>query len=369
KSARYSLDLNDDGVGDVPVKSLKEPTEFTRKGPAGETRHAIRLTTFGDKEAFQKAEINLAPSDSFVKVGYRSVGFLGGELRGQPIRVFDLNCDGRYGADPAPITMDVIEGEPEVRFDAIQIGKGARPVPASSVIELEGKLCRLRLDAEGGKPTAKLRELAVPTAVLKLDARGPATAKPAHLIVRETGEFSGSYFDLAASPKGALVPAGTYQIVGGLIRIGKGPSTQKVSILKGKSEPFTVAAGETKTVAIGKPYKFEFQVSKSTVAGETRYKLEGKLLTVYGSAGERYERFWDEIPLPEVTWRKAGSKSGGGKGKEMKRATFNDIDKLGFAASWHPLDFEIPAPGPGDWEFHLAQRHKLLGEIESAWTK
>ncbi|HKB14817.1 MAG TPA: tetratricopeptide repeat protein, partial [Planctomycetota bacterium] len=190
KTAKYSLDLNDDGVGDVAVKSLKEPTEFTRKGPAGESRYAIRLTTFGDKEAFQRAEVNLAPSDSFVKVGYRSVGFLGGELRGQPIRVFDLNCDGRYGADPAPITMDVIEGEPEVRFDAIQIGKGTRPLPASSVIELEGKLYRLRFDAEGGKPTAKLRELAVPTAVLKMEHRGPATAKPAHLVVRETGEFS-----------------------------------------------------------------------------------------------------------------------------------------------------------------------------------
>jgi len=202
-----------------------------------------------------------------------------------------------------------------------------------------------------------------------MEHRGPATAKPAHLVVRETGEFSGSYFDLAASPKGALVPAGTYQIAGGLIRNGKGPSTQKVSILKGKSEPFTVAAGETKTVTIGRPYQLDFQVSKSTVAGETRYKLEGKLVTVYGSAGERYERFWDEIPLPEVTWRKAGSKSGAGKGKDMKRATPNDIDKLGFVASWHPLDFEIPSPGPGDWEFHLAQRHKILGEIGSDWKK
>jgi hypothetical protein len=367
KAARYSLDVNDDGTGDVPVKSLKEPTEFTHKGTSGETRHAIRLATFGNREAFQRSEMNLAPSDAFVRLGFRSVGFFSGELRGQPIRVYDLNCDGRYGAEPAQITSELIEGEPEARFDGIQIGKGSRAVPASSVVEFEGKLHRLRLEWTGGKAAARLRELAVPTGVLKLDCRGPA--KPVHLVVRETGEFTGSYFDIAASPKGVLVPAGTYQIAGGLIRNGKGPSTQKIAILKGKSEEFQVAAGETKTLTMGRPYQFDFQVSKSTVAGETRYKVEGKLVTVYGAAGERYERFWDEIPLPEVTWRKAGTKSGGGKGKEMRRATPNDIDKLGFAAAWHPLDFELPAPGPGEWEFHLAERHKILGEVASDWKK
>ncbi|HET6203967.1 MAG TPA: hypothetical protein VFI25_14345 [Planctomycetota bacterium] len=367
KAAKYTLDVDGNGTGDVPVKFGKDAVEFTRKGAAGETRVALRLATLGEQVTYLRTLMNLAPAQDSARVKYRSVGFLGGELLGQPIRIFDLNCDGKYGGDPLAISTDAIDGETDPSFDGVQVGRG-KVGPASSIVEVGGKLYRLRLEGAGGKPVARAREIAVPTATLKLEFRGLPAARPNHLIVRETGEFSGSFFDLAASPKGVTVPAGTYEIAGGLLRTGRGPATQKASVLKGKATPFKVAAGETKGVTIGRPYQFDFQVAKSTIAGETRYTIQGKFVAVYGAGGERYERIWDEVPVPEVTWRKAGAKGPAGKGTEMKRATDDDVKRTeGFAVLWHPLDLEIPAPGPGDWQFRLAERHKLFGDVASEW--
>jgi hypothetical protein len=182
------------------------------------------------------------------------------------------------------------------------------------------------------------------------------------VILRGIGRLDGAYFDIADGK--VDVPAGSYQLFYGDVRKGKKRQVSKAVMLPGPSTPtWTVAAGETLTIELGAPFgfDFDFQISGRDLT------VTGKSVVVTGKGGERYTRFWECVPAPEVSWREAGSRRGS-KGEDMGHA-MNFMDPEFWTQSFHPLDLTLDLKGDHeDVEVQLVEKkNKLFGKIESDW--
>ena len=92
---------------------------------------------------------------------------------------------------------------------------------------------------------------------------------------------------------------------------------------------------------------------------------------VEGRGGELYDRIWNAVPRPEVSFRKVGTKKGS-KGKKMRileEQTLIAIVPGGWDALWHPLNMELPLRKTDkNLEVRLVEsKNKLFGKIESVW--
>ena len=118
------------------------------------------------------------------------------------------------------------------------------------------------------------------------------------------------------------------------------------------------------------PYRFDFQTKREG----SSVTVVGRSVVVLGKSNERYERVWNAVPRPEVSWRKAGAKRGS---KPEKMGMIGDqvsmADLGGWPALWAPLDLPLETPGlaPGDEvEVQLVQKkNPLFGKVESDWKK
>ena len=93
------------------------------------------------------------------------------------------------------------------------------------------------------------------------------------------------------------------------------------------------------------------------------------MLVVVGRGGERYERMWNCVLDPDVSWRKAGS-GRGSKGEGM--GTHGDQDamqKYGYPAVWFPKDLtlSVKAGEEGVEASLFVKKNKLFGKLESSW--
>ena len=180
-------------------------------------------------------------------------------------------------------------------MDSILMPGAKKALPFSGFLKLGPKRYRLKADSDGAGLKLQSRELDIKTGTIKLDWKGPATAKPKHVIFREGGEFTGAYFDLMSNEKGVEVPAGEYEFFYGIFRNGKGKQVQKFAIVPGKeSKKIKVDPGATVTVTMGAPFTFAF---KSTQDGSD-VNVTGKSVEIFGSAGEHYVMLSDETRSP-----------------------------------------------------------------------
>src|SRR5690606_2337113 len=130
---------------------------------------------------------------------------------------------------------------------------------------------------------------------------------------------------------------------------------------------YDVTAGEVTKVPLGAPYSFDY----SFTAADGQLVVPGKSVVVIGSAGERYERPWNAVASPSVSWREAGSKRGS---KVEDMPVLRDTDPMyseGYHVAWFPRDLSLPLPsGVGKIEVQLSEKkHKLFGKIESGWKE
>jgi hypothetical protein len=101
-------------------------------------------------------------------------------------------------------------------------------------------------------------------------------------------------------------------------------------------------------------------------------------VTVIGTVGnERYERLWNCVPRPELSWRKAGTKKGSKPERLGIVEDLNAEDESGkrlhdAADTFHPLDLsvEVKLKENESAEVQLVEKkNKLFGPIESGWFK
>lgn len=363
--AKFGIDQNGDGKGDIPVKAVGKPelVEFTRDLGNNQTdTYAIWITNGTDREVVQRIETNVAPTKELSTFFYRSAAVRTGDVLGVPFKIFDDNADGKFTLDRVERTMEGSKNPIPV-IDSWIFGKEKRVTPVSAYVPIADKWYKVELDEKTHGKEMKVREVEVKESSLVLQYKGPPAAKPNFFIVRAIGSYEGAYFDIA-SGKPVKVPAGGYEIFYGLMRSGKGKQAQKMAILKGTSKMYIAEPGKPTTITIGEPFSFDFQV----VAAADKLVLKGETVAVTGSAGERYELIWDEILLPEFQAR-AGNKPFG-KPAETKRATQADLTKTNdWGILWHPMDVELEAPAKTTEkiQFKLSQKHKWFGKIESDW--
>jgi hypothetical protein len=154
----------------------------------------------------------------------------------------------------------------------------------------------------------------------------------------------------------------------GELRQGKKTQTVKCLILPGSdARRYLVSKGAETVVTLGAPFNFEF----ATEAAEESLTVKGKSVAVVGSAKERYERFWNCVPRPEVSVRKAGSKKGGKPEKidivmDLLERKEDGSFRFAEADTWRPIDTQFPIKKGESVEAQLAEKkHKLLGDISS----
>jgi len=128
-----------------------------------------------------------------------------------------------------------------------------------------------------------------------------------------------------------------------------------------------VRRGEVTTVELGGPFDFDFKLAKD---GD-KLTVDGKSVRVVGKAGERYERVWNCVPIPEAGFRKKGAKGKAAKYEKMPKVLDNEgITKLGWDAPWSPLDLTFDVKGQGAVEVQLVLKaHDFFGKIESNWKE
>lgn len=311
-----------------------------------------------EDDTYQGVKANMGPSDQWMSLFYFNAASVVGTLDGVQVRVIDDNLDGIYGS--LPITWQYL--------GCVVIGESTRALPWSEYMPVNGKWYKLAPQAGGMTLTAQPTELQ--TGHVRLEFKGEF---PEWMVLRGMGVLENTFIDVCAGGKeGIDAPVGDYKLVAGMIRKGKKQQAMKCLVLGNDHVPsFHVAAGAQNVVELGGPYHFEFERAEM----EGAVVVNGPSLRVVGTAGETYDRFWNCVPAPTVSMRKAGTKKGG-KPEDMLRVN-GSLDELtedgkrkwAYADVWRPLSTPIALKNAGEAvEVQLVEKkHKLLGEIESVW--
>lgn len=359
------VDQDRDGIGDVevPVTGNVETVEITLGSGDALRKWGFSAAVLSQSEIYQGIGIPLQAQESFMALYYCPAASVRGTVGTTPIRVFDDNVDGIYGSQPLSWGfVGLTPGQGQPTFDTILVGDGKRAVPWSEYIQLGEQWYQLLSDKSGAQVVASLARLE--TGTLRVKAKG---ATPLYLVVRGSGTFEYSFFDvMAGGSKGVEVPVGSYSLVVGEVRKGKRTQMQKALILPGKSTPWVVTAGQVTDIVLGEPYDIDF-TAKDGEGGDVT--VQGGSLAVLGSAGERYERLWNCVLQPEVFVRKVGTKKGG-RGSDMTLVLDSEeITRVGFQAAWFPRDHVVDKRSDDEQvELQLVEKkNKLFGSIESSW--
>jgi hypothetical protein len=320
-------------------------------------------------DTYQGVKANMGPSDEYMSLFYFNAASVVGTLDGVALRVLDDNLDGIYGS--LPISWQYLGLAPETSqpdMDCVVIGESTRALPWSEYLPVNGTW--YKLEPQMGGMTLRAQPVELQTGRVRLEFKGEY---PEWLVLRGTGVLENTFIDICAAGKeGVDAPVGDYRLVAGVIRKGKKQQTMKCLVLGNEQVPaFKVQAGAENVVKLGGPFHFEFERAEM----EGNVVVAGPSLRVVGAAGETYDRFWNCVPAPTVSLRKAGTKKGG-KPEDMLRVN-GSLDELredgqrkwAYADVWRPLSTPLAPKKPGEpVELQLVEKkHKLLGDIESDW--
>jgi hypothetical protein len=367
--AKIGVDQNGDGTADKTVGITGNFTTVELELGEGDLKRkwGFVFKTGIQDDTVQGLKTNLQPDDKQMRFYVMSAASMVTTVGGVPFRVIDENLDGLYGSPPRGwLNVGLSEGIEQPEFDSVVIGESKRARPWSEYQDIGGAWFKLAADKAGNE--IRSMPVQLETGTIKLEFKGPT---PSWLILRGTGQMENYFVDvIAEAKKPVTVPVGVYQLFLGELRAGKKAQTQKCLIVPGAdTKRWTVKKGEECVVQLGGPFSFDF---KQTV-NEDKLTIKGKSITIMGVALERYERTWNCVPRPEVSWRKSGSKKGS---KPEKMDVVGDLleqDEAGNyrfseADTWRPIDtvFEVK---PGESiEVQLSEaKNKLFGSIESAW--
>lgn len=370
ESSKVVVDVNRDGA---PEKSLAMTGNFTtvdvELGDGDDKRRwAFMFKTGIQDDRFQGLQTNLQPDDLQCRMYVVNAGSMLATVNGVVLRILDDNMDGVYGSAPLTYSYQGLsEGMFQPDYDTVVVGASKRARPWSKYMEVGGAWYEFQTRKGGGELEAK--PVTLETGTVKLDFKGPQ--QPSFLILKGTGALEGCYFDVVSETKKPVaVPVGNYELFVGELRQGKKAQTAKCLILPGSdTRRWNVEKGAEAAITLGAPFNFDFQVE----AAEEAVTVKGKSVTVFGSGKERYERFWNCVPRPDVSWRKSGAKKGG-KPEQMDivmdllERTEDGKYRFSETDTWRPIDTAFEIKKGDTVEVQLSEKkHKLLGEISSAF--
>ena len=202
-----------------------------------------------------------------------------GKLGATKVRIIDQNHNGRFD---------------DVGEDAMVIGNGRAACFLSEVVEIEGALRRVTVAADGSKLSWAPFEGESATLSLHAVTEGKVMAA---VINSTDGRYS---LHLSKHDTAVRVPAGSYLMHSGQLAM----AGSRVSMVRGRSKPFALAAGRDEKLDWGGPVKAEFAYASQ--GGQL--KFSPKQIWFYGARNEEY-RNWNPVgqsPLIRVTNKATG---------------------------------------------------------------
>jgi hypothetical protein len=207
---------------------------------AGERRYGVSLTA--------------KPEWSFT-VGSAVVG----EIDGTRIQVLDQNHNGRFD---------------DVGEDALVVGNGRAAGYLSDIVDVNGVLLEIQVAPDGSKLSWNRYTGETATLVASANTEGKVLAA---VLKSANGRTS---VHLSKTNAELRVPAGEYFLDSGVLSL----AGSRVKMRTGRSESFTVAAGERHELEWGGPVKAEFSYEKN--GGELAFSPNE--IWFYGAEGEEY---------------------------------------------------------------------------------
>jgi hypothetical protein len=204
-----------------------------------------------------------------------------------PIGIIDNNNNGKYD---------------ENGQDAVSVGLTGYATPLSEIVNLGGKLFRLKV-AEHGKQVF-VKEYEGDSG--KLDAR--SGFKALGLLGSSVFQHGQTWIDCSVGKdKAVVVPVGMYEFFGGEVKAGG----QSAMMKKGTMAPVEVKKDETAKVAWGMDLKidFDFDLNGGSIS------IQVTSVHVYGQAGEEYHSFSPPAFTPVVAVLNAKTNQQAQKGK------------------------------------------------------
>lgn len=250
---KLSVDTTGNGNTNKDVKGSKGYLVFRSKGDSGLFQYAARFRNNGKSYSFQSSCEMLA-----------TVG-------GVPIRLFDLNNNGRFD---------------EVGTDGIVVGKGKAVAYLSEVISHKGKVFNFTVNGNTVSTTPFQGDVGTINVTSSFHSRGQLRSA---IISDGRNSFN------AAGVSDLTVPVGSYRVVSGFV--GKGPAS--AMIRSGKMSPIRVRADQNARLDWGGKVIAEF--SASLAGGKA--SVDPKNLHYYGRAGEEYYNLNRNTKSPRFTAR------------------------------------------------------------------
>lgn len=258
RGAALVVDTDGDGQVDRTIEGVVDPT----------TKVASARVTLAGKRADGTAftyPVRLEGAAGAWK--WAAGGALEGDLAGTPVRVVDLDGNGRFG---------------DVGSDAIVVGEGDVAQLLGETVHVDGALRSVTVDASGAFLEAA--PFAGPTGALDLRAAlGAKGVLLSALVVSEDGRQA---FDLAHVEGGAQVPVGRYRLARAALGLGEA----RVTVDASGVAPLEVAAGAEVALAWGAPVRATFVADRQ---GD-QLVLDPSKVAYVGRAGERWLG-WDPI--------------------------------------------------------------------------
>lgn len=367
-----------DGDGDdkpdtvLPTTGNKTVWQFSI-GEGADKRPWACLSEVGTtKDTYQGLAVNLAPDDNQFSIYFANAASVVGTFNGTKVRVIDDNQDGVFGSAPLGWQyVGLTSGALQPDLDAIVVGDSKRARPWSEYQEIGGAWYKM----EQAKSGTELHATPVTVELGKLSLEYKGDTPPAFVVVKGKDLLANTYIDLLQNGGADVpVPVGTYELYVGTLRKGKKAQIAKALMLPGKQTPtWSVEAGKTVKVKLGAPYSYQFESSHDL----EKLTIVGHSVVIVGAGFERYERLWNCVTRPEVSWRKAGSKKGSKPEKMNVVGDLNEVDDKGkrkydYVDVFFPLNLELELKlKEGEKiEMQLAEKkNKLFGSIESPWIE
>ncbi|MBL9076487.1 MAG: hypothetical protein JNL08_03220 [Planctomycetes bacterium] len=248
--------------------------------------YAMFFWAGSERERVGEAECNLAPSDKFGNVYYKSAASWKATLGSETLVFYDDDVSG-WPCDGDPFAAELkspmlgehdSEGTVVPLLDSMRVGKGPRTV-FSEFVHLPTGWVHVR---RGGGEDIVVRPLNpefVPMGKVKLTWSGPKPSAPVQLVIQGSGDFRTALFDVA-SGKEVEVPAGSYSVIFGRIVVGKGARMQTANLYRGSSPAFDVAAGKTFELKMGTPFTLEY-----TRRGDQNLSIDALKILVKEASG------------------------------------------------------------------------------------
>lgn len=347
--------------------------------------YAMVFYTGSEREMVNEAECNLAPSDNYCNVYYRSASSWKATIGTDVVTLYDDNANGNPG-DSNPFDPELkvhtlgapdTEGTPSPLLDSMRVGKGPR-MPYSEFVKLATGWVHIKkhnADEIGLRP---LNPDYVKTGKIKLVWSGNKVTAPVQLVVRGTGDYQSAMFDVAGG-KEVEVPAAEYSVLWGRMVVGKGARIQTASLFAGTSKPFTVEPGQVYELKMGAPFTLLFNRR-----GDENATLDALKVQLAEASGCVFA----DLHGTSIACDVLVAKEADGKGQKPvgKFVRFTDPELVNKAAGRHNnigllvasfpmpegyrdgemvLKLKLPAPG---MKLALSiAKHPLFGEVKSAW--